>query len=266
MRETLFSVLERLEQPAVRGAEIIPWSSPVLSFGDPSIARVATVGLNPSNREFVDDAGNELTDEMRRFHTLNSLGLRHWGEIASRHVSRILDSFSYYFLKNPYDRWFRVLDSLLASAGVTYYRRELHACHLDLVPFATSKKWTDLSPTQRSSLLKGAGDTLGLLLRESAVEVLVLNGRTVVENLQCLTGTVLEAEQMPRWNLPRQATSDVPGIAYRGCVSSVAGVDLRRRVHVLGFNHNIQSSFGVTKLVKSEISNWLEITCREILA
>lgn len=38
--------------PIALGA--IPWASPVVSFGNPAISRVATLGLNPSNLEFVD--------------------------------------------------------------------------------------------------------------------------------------------------------------------------------------------------------------------
>jgi hypothetical protein len=41
-------------------SNVIPWACPIPSFGDLTRARVATLGLNPSNREFVDERGNEL--------------------------------------------------------------------------------------------------------------------------------------------------------------------------------------------------------------
>lgn len=257
MKDTLFAVLERFEQPDLRAADVIPWGSPVLSFGDPDRARIATLGLNPSNREFVDENGIELAPRMRRFHTLSSLGIRRWSDVATMHVNRILDSFRSYFRTNPYDRWFRVLDQLLSATSLSFYHPVRHACHLDLVPFATSRKWTELSSAQRAILLRTSGDTLGLLLRDSPIDVLVLNGRTVVETLQELTGVSFDAQQIPRWSLPRRRGAGVKGIAYKGWISRVGGVDLHRPVHVLGFNHNLQSSFGVTTAVKAEIREWL---------
>ena len=75
----------------------------------PSVAQVATVGINPSNLEFMDEAGNELQGAARRFHTLTSLGLQSWGEADSRHLETIAHSCSAYFDRNPYDRWFKRL-------------------------------------------------------------------------------------------------------------------------------------------------------------
>ena len=76
MDATVQNLLGKLiNDRALVKANVIPWSSPVISFGDLSRARVATLGLNPSNREFVDDAGIELDGPSRRFPTLRSLKL-----------------------------------------------------------------------------------------------------------------------------------------------------------------------------------------------
>ena len=52
----------------------VPGSLPVLFFGDLFQARAVTVGLNPSDREYVDRSGNELEGALRRFETMASLG------------------------------------------------------------------------------------------------------------------------------------------------------------------------------------------------
>ena len=62
---------------------------------------------------------------------------------------------------------------------------------------------------------------------------------------------------MPQWALPRREQSDVAGIAYKGIVQEVSGIRLRRELLVLGFNHNIQSSFGVTTQVRDAIRRWI---------
>src|SRR6266446_6786884 len=68
------NLIERLDDPLVKAAKVIPWSCPVPYFGDLSQSIVATLGLNPSNREFVDGSEIELDGPTRRLHTLKSLG------------------------------------------------------------------------------------------------------------------------------------------------------------------------------------------------
>src|SRR5436309_318262 len=67
---------ERLRQRLRRApnALSVPGSLPVLFFGQLGTGRAATVGLNPSDREYLDRHGNELTGSAQRFHTLGSLG------------------------------------------------------------------------------------------------------------------------------------------------------------------------------------------------
>jgi hypothetical protein len=251
------TLLCRLDRAAALGTDVIAWSSPVPSFGDISTARVATVGLNPSNREFVDEMGAELEGEFRRFHTLASLGLPSWMDADARHLRLILASCREYFARNPYDGWFKRLDTVLSGADVSFYGPTSNACHLDLIPFATMRKWTELSVRQRSLLLSVAEDTLGLLLRDSPIRVIVLNGMSVVDHFQSVAGLKLSREQIPDSTLPRVDRLDVGGYGFRGTLRSLAGIPLQREILILGYNHNLQSSFGVTKGVIHAIRNWL---------
>jgi hypothetical protein len=262
----LSELVRRLDSTALSGTDVIPWSSPVPSFGDLSRSKIATLGLNPSSREFVDNAGQELDGTSRRFHTLTSLGLRRWSDATARHVALILDSCRAYFRRNPYDRWFRTLDHIISGTGVSYYDASATACHLDLIPYATARKWTELTPQQRSSLMALAGNTLALLLRDSPVRLLIINGSSVAEHLQHIAGTHFERQPMRYWSLPRRSRPDVTGFGYRGAVRALSGVQLGREVLVLGFNHNIQSSFGVTTRVRAAIRQWVARTVHEALS
>lgn len=274
MYSTLTTLLNRLDSSAIAKTNVIRWGCPVPSFGDLSSSRVATLGLNPSNREFVDESGNELQGVSRRFHTLRSLGLKSWSEVDARHLRMILESCRTYFLANPYDQWFKRLDYVIAGTQASFYNMDAQAsfynmnaaaaCHLDLIPYATNHKWAALTSQQRSSLLTVAGDTLGLLLRDSQVRILILNGNSVVQQFQDIAGVYLERQEMPAWSLPRQIKPDVPGISYRGVVDKVSGITLGHHVHVLGFNHNLQSSFGVTKEVINSIRDWIGAAAKEI--
>lgn len=264
MTATLTSLLERLDNKALTKARVIPWSSPIPSFGDLSRSKIATLGLNPSNREFVDLSGNELVGISRRFHTLRSLGIKKWSDANSTHHSMILDSCNLYFHQNPYDGWFKGLDKIISGTNASYYDDSIKACHLDLIPYATACKWTELTSEQRAFLLNFSADTLGLLLRDSPVRLLVLNGQAVIDNLQRISGANFTQDTITTWTLPRKSGIGVKGFSYRGTVDEIAGVKLNRKVHILGFNHNIQSSFGVTTLVKSAIRSWITTSTKEI--
>lgn len=257
MNAALCTLLERLEDPRLAAANVIPWSCPVPSFGDLSQARVATLGLNPSNREFVDHTGNELDGPVRRFHTLKSLAITRWSDATAGHLRLILESCKAYFRTNPYDTWFKKLDGLISGTGASYYGMSSVACHLDLIPYATSCKWTDLTQCQRSVLFRTAADTLGLLLRDSPVRLLILNGNSVVANLREITDIAFDKKMMPDWALRRRSTSHVTGFSYQGSIRTLAGIRLGREITVLGYNHNIQSSFGVTTKVMESIRRWI---------
>lgn len=257
MNVLLRDLVSRFHNRKLSSLGVIPWSSPVPAFGDPSLSRVATLGLNPSNREFVDEFGAELTGKHRRFHTLASLALSQWPEARARHVRLMSHACHEYFRRNPYDGWFRRLDGVLARTGASYYSRSAPACHLDLVPYATVDKWGTLGRSERERLLSAVGDGLARLLRDSAIELVVLNGRSVVQHFESVAGVKLEHREMASWMLRRRNGKGVKGVAYMGRVRHVGALDLRRRVLVVGYNHNIQSSFGVTSEVIGAIRDWV---------
>ena len=257
MYAQLTILLDRLDNNSAVGSGIIPWSCPVPSFGDISSSRVATLGINPSNREFVDRCGEELQGTFRRFPTLDSLGLESWSEADSRHIDLILENCRSYFHGNPYNTWFKKLDTVIGGANASYYDSDSDACHLDLVPYATEYKWTELSKQQRELLLQLSNDALALTLRDSSVQLLILNGSSVVRCFQAISGVALQAKGIPSWSLKRNVGPNVPGIAYTGDFDSLSEITLGREVTVLGFNHNLQSSYGVSGKIICAIKDWI---------
>ena len=265
MNHALSALIKRLSEIKSSETMVIPWSCPVPSFGDPSTAKVATLGLNPSNREFVDRSGGELLGKKRRFHTLRSLGLSCWSDAKPQHAKLIWDACKTYFSRNPYDAWFKQLDHLIEETNASYYGTPDCACHLDLVPYATACKWTSLSQKQRAFLFAVSGDALAALLRDSSIRLLVLNGRSVVANFERVAGVELDKQAMRGWELRRNSHPNVMGFAYRGSIRQFSGVDLRRNLSIIGFNHNIQSSFGVSREVRVAIRSWIGRTASEAL-
>lgn len=210
------------------------------------------MGINPSNREFVDRHGRELGADDRRLPTLASLDIPHWLEANGGHIRKVIDECERYFERNPYRLWFDVLERMLAVGGYSFYGGE-RACHLDLVAFATQVKWGTLEKDAQGELIIRGRRAMAEIIRDSFIRVLVLNGRSVVKVFEDFSDTRLEATSIPEWTLPRARGKGVTGIAYSGSITSIAGVELDREVKVFGYNHNLQSSFGVTSAVMRSI-------------
>lgn len=250
-------LVSKLSNPKFTVSGVMMEAAPVPAFGNIYHSQIATLGLNPSNIEFVDNTGNEHTDSKRRFHTLTSLGLSNWDEFKQQHAEQIWQYCEHYFLGNPYNNWFKPLDSLFSAVGVSFYFPFNNICHLDLVPFATSEKWGNLQTEAKNFLLKESIDSLGRIIEQSPINTLILNGSAVAENLEKLTGVKLSKIPMKNWDLPRKSGNDVNGYAYSGELYSLGGMKLSKQVKILGFNHNLQSSYGVTSRVSSNIKEWI---------
>lgn len=263
IQEILDKLIKRLDRQSLQLSSVIRWASPVPVFGNPTTARVATVGINPSNKEFVDDKGAELEGFERRFHTLRSLGISKWGEARPGHLQALEHGILSYFSHCPYVTWFSQLDTLTKFAGHSYFGSHPTLCHVDLVPYATSCKWTSLDGSSRRYLIDSSVSTLFDVINNSRIEILVVNGSSVIRALEAFCGIRFERIPKPEWALRRRSSLDVPGWAVEGDLHAIGECDLDRSVKILGYNHNLQSSFGVTREVRESIGRWLRAEIAE---
>ena len=72
-----------------------------------------------------------------------------------------------------------------------------------------------------------------------------------------ISGIHLDQERIPDSTLRRRTGPDVIGYGFRGIVSTLSGIPLQHEILILGYNHNIQSSFGVTRAAMDAIRKWL---------
>lgn len=251
------TLLDSIEANRLSDRDVIGWGCPVPYFGHLERARLATVGINPSNREFVGVDGAELVNGDRRLPTLRSLGLTSWGQADHSTIVAILSACSNYFESNPYDGWFQTLERIIEPTGHSFYAPRSDACHLDVVPWATRGKWGRLLPASRQVLVARAARALASVIDHSELRMLVLNGQEVVRQFEILLGHALPPSRVEAWDLPRKAGRPVPGVSYLARISEIDGAPLDREIVVAGYNHNLQSSFGVTTIVLSRISEWL---------
>jgi hypothetical protein len=87
--------------------------------------------------------------------------------------------------------------------------------------------------------------------------MLVLNGSEVVRQFQTITGQPLISHHMPAWDLARRNSKPVAGVAYTGTITAIGDITLARPVLVAGYNHDLQSSFGVSTAIRTAISSWI---------
>jgi len=238
--------------------EVITWASPVIAFGDYKRSHIATVGLNPSNREFVDSKGLELIGYQKRFPTLSSLKLDSWTSLDASGFDLIEKSWSEYFQVNPYVGWFKDMDLIISGTNNSFFDIASKACHLDLIPFATHKKWAHLTKDQQKKLLKISAGILKDVLINSDIKVMVLNGRSVVDNFQKMMDVRLNVHEVSEWSLKRNGDKRVKGIAYYGTLNNIQNIALGREIKILGYNHNLQSSFGITNELRTSIKDWVK--------
>lgn len=160
------------------GTFTVPRSTPVLFFGDLFTARVATVGLNPSDREFLDRNGEQLAGPLRRFETLDSLGSTNRTSLTDAQCDQAITTMRGYFGDGkPIYGWFRALARVTDGLGFDFTRGEV--AHLDLVQEATKPTWSGLPPEEQTRLLDADLPFLRWQITSFPLELVVCTGKTV---------------------------------------------------------------------------------------
>jgi hypothetical protein len=183
----MYLIRRAMSQPP-NGCSVVDGSTPVVAFGNPVHARVATLGINPSRNEFLSQSGTLMIGKKRRLATLESLNILDRSAINESHGESVLDGCADYFKVRSY-AWFKPLNYILSeSIGASY---GTDACHLDLVQWATDPVWRALDKTIRSKLLDDGVGFLNTQLATEKYRLVVVNGRTVMN--------VVEAAGITSW-------------------------------------------------------------------
>ena len=172
MTEVPGYIEERIRQPIPLDLCVVPGSTPVVAFGDPCTARVATLSLNPSHHEFLGKDGCELPEPERRLATHQSLGVCDLKGAPLATITQVLNDCNAYFRRKPYWRWFGQLEPILNACGVSYC--DGSACHLDLVQWATEPTWSDLCCEVQSCLLDADAPFLREQLSNENIKLLLV--------------------------------------------------------------------------------------------
>jgi hypothetical protein len=221
-------LIERVREIPPVNCGVIHGSTPVVSFGHPLRAKVATLGINPSTREFLAADGSLLTGGRRRLATLASLGVENYESIDTALAAEIVEDCATYFDREPYG-WFDALDRILCdSLAVSYFKAT--ACHLDLVQWATDQVWGRLNDQVRGSLLADDRSFLIRQLQNEQYRVILVNGRTAMDWVQ-RAGLV-------KWREIRRLAGPPPTVVYLSSGQSAT---------FIGWSCNLQSQPGAKR-------------------
>jgi hypothetical protein len=186
-------VVQRAMEPYPDIPEIVKFSTPVVAFGNPNTARVATLGINPSSNEFQIGNGDKTPlgrQVKKRLVDTEVLGLENPISLNIDQAIKVIKGCYGYFSgpdANPYE-WFTKLEKyILKPAGFTYYGSSANACHLDLVQWATDPVWDSIeNKATKKMLLTKDQEFLRYQLTSYNFEYVFLNGSTVIERFKKL--------------------------------------------------------------------------------
>jgi hypothetical protein len=249
MLKIIHSNLDTLNSIESTSKNILMEGQPIQYFGKIDTAKIATIGLNPSDKEFYSDKFEELTSGLRRFNTLSSLNINNWRNIEKINILQLKYSMDKYFKINPYKRWFNQLENLFFDTGYSYYNDS--ACHIDLTPYATTVKWSSLSKSEQIHLLKESKHDFISTVEKSKVTAIVLNGSSVINGFLNSFDLELDKQKNEKWDI-KTSRGVVAGYSFKGVIT----LD-KRKILVLGYNHNLQSSFGLSKKIKDNLKLWV---------
>jgi hypothetical protein len=133
----------------------------------------------------------EETVAIAPFETLRSVGVSCLSDATDSTLTKVFLGCCDYFARRPYRQWFDQLEFIVQSTGASYYKGT--AAHLDLVQWATDPTWAGIKDRSvRRRLLDRDGPFFFEQLRSSPIEMLLLNGQSVIEGFEGITGSRLE--------------------------------------------------------------------------
>lgn len=225
---------------------ITPQSTPVVAFGDPIKAQVATLGINPSSREFLDAKGQLLSGENRRLADFRSLGINHHKEMTSGHAEQVLqDSNNYFNRDETVYKWFEPLERYVLNP-ISASFRDSSAAHLDLVQWSTAPVWGAIKDKAlREVLIRDDIGFLGEMLRSGSYKYLFLNGSTVVNTI--VKFGLIELEQDGFTPIGKSGKKSA---LWKGVVRGTSTI-------CLGWNLNLQH-YQTTESNREQLSVWIQ--------
>lgn len=180
LQSMLSAAKERIKQPIAPSLCITKRSTPIPFFGHYETAEACTVSLNPSAREFCDRSGKIIEPPGERLYSRSMIGKSDDEPLDEADAEQALAYCTAYFNRRPYKSWFNKYERFLKAFSLSYYSGSV--VHLDLVQWATTPSWGDLTNDVKDRLLARDLPFLKELLKKK-FRFIFLNGKTTVSEV-----------------------------------------------------------------------------------
>jgi hypothetical protein len=163
-------LLDKISEPLPTSVNIVQGSIPIVFFGNVEKAEIATLSLNPSNIEFEHKSNKRCIDRKQ-------LQVSDSQKLTLTQAMSVYESLLLYFHAppyNPYKPWFNPMNKLFENTGYEYYNDKI--VHLDISPWATSKKWADLNQIERESIIDTS--IIQNVIEKRKIKKVFINGKT----------------------------------------------------------------------------------------
>ena len=223
--------------PKIPEANISDLTTPVVYFGQYISAKAATVGINPSDREFFEKDQTLFKHDSKRLTDAEKLGKSFCAGLSDHEIQKIISGCdNYYKSMNAYMTWFNPLQQVAQySIKSSYVDGSL--CHIDLLPWATSTKWGKLQKTTKEELLEAGRPFFEGLVKNSGFQYLFLNGRSVIDAFCKTIEPLNEIDRVSFLSVEGNKTNRSYGLWKSNWNGKT----------VVGWSVNLQSSHGVSK-------------------
>ena len=185
-KELKSKIIDYIKQPIPQNVNmaIVKQSIPVPFFGNIETSKVATISINPSNKEFEDDNKNLLRGSDKRFVDRDVLKVNDTDYLSKENADAVYDSLINYFDHNPYMRWFGPLEKYVGNMFDCFYSKGTMV-HLDIYPWATQNKWDDkiYKDTDKQRALKDYNLLKDILLAKE-FKYIYINGNMVKKQIE----------------------------------------------------------------------------------
>jgi hypothetical protein len=181
---------ERIKLPIPPNMGITTRTTPVIWFGNYERAKVCSISINPSDKEFYRHPKGQddyvIPENLLRYKTARLCSREELKKddnepLNDSDAKKIKEYCNNYFNKNPYKGWFSHFEYFLNKiGGYSYY--DGTCVHLDMVQWATTPTWGGLQKCVREKHIINDLPILKQLL-EKDFEVMFLNGKSVVKNI-----------------------------------------------------------------------------------
>lgn len=216
-------VIERAMESYPAIPELVSGSTPVVSFGNPSVSKMITIGINPSSSEFQvsGKSKNLLPLGKKRLVDLETLGIKNPDSLNREQAIRVIEGCYGYFdskSHNPYMTWFKHLnENINKHFGLSYL--DGSAAHLDLVQWATDPVWGGIdSEITKEKLLKSDSEFLRYQVGAKKYDIVFMNGREVKDQLEGVG--IVEVTKVKTTTYLTSTNKSIPLEFFRGNTSN----------------------------------------------